>query len=42
MIACIIICQKMSRKDLRKYVLAHRNENEALQIYMERMQTESV
>jgi hypothetical protein len=33
--------KQMSRKDLRKYVLSHREDNEALEIYMERMQTES-
>ncbi|HEY9645476.1 MAG TPA: hypothetical protein V6C88_03850 [Chroococcidiopsis sp.] len=30
----------ISRKDLRRYVLTHRDDEEALQIYMERLKTE--
>lgn len=30
----------MSRQDLRKYVLSHREDDEALRIYMDRMRTE--
>jgi hypothetical protein len=33
--------QQMSRKELRTYVLAHREDNEALRIYMKRLQNES-
>ena len=33
--------QQMSRKDLRSYVLTHREDSEALRIYMDRLQTES-
>jgi hypothetical protein len=32
-------CQ-MSRPELRKYVLSHREDDEALRIYMDRMRTE--
>lgn len=32
--------QKMSRKQLRAYVLAHRADDEALRIYMERLRNE--
>jgi hypothetical protein len=32
--------QKMSRKELRTYVLAHREDHEALRIYMERLHNE--
>ncbi len=32
--------QKMSRKELRTYVLAHREDDEALRIYMERLHNE--
>ncbi len=32
--------QKMSRKELRNYVLAHREDDEALRIYMERLHNE--
>ena len=32
--------QKMSRKELRTYVLTHREDDEALRIYMERMHNE--
>ncbi len=32
--------QQMSRKELRNYVLNHREDDEALRIYMERMQNE--
>ncbi|HAC63379.1 MAG TPA: hypothetical protein DCF68_07510 [Cyanothece sp. UBA12306] len=31
---------QMSRQDLRKYVLSHRQDDEALRIYMDRMRTE--
>ena len=33
--------QQMSRKELRKYVLTHREDEEALRIYMERLRNES-
>jgi hypothetical protein len=33
--------QKMSRKELRKYVLTHREDDEALRIYMDRLHNES-
>jgi hypothetical protein len=33
--------QNMSRKALRDYVLSHRQDEEALRIYMHRLQTES-
>ena len=33
--------QQMSRKQLRTYVLAHREDNEALRIYMQRLRNES-
>ena len=33
--------QQMSRKELRTYVLAHREDEEALRIYMERLHKES-
>ena len=33
--------QQMSRKDLRTYVLTHREDEEALRIYMERLRTAS-
>ena len=32
--------QQMSRKELRTYVLTHREDEEALRIYMERMHNE--
>ena len=32
--------QQMSRKELRTYVLTHREDDEALRIYMERMHNE--
>ncbi|MBD2453395.1 hypothetical protein H6G80_04820 [Nostoc sp. FACHB-87] len=32
--------QKMSRKELRTYVLTHREDEEALRIYMARLQNE--
>lgn len=32
--------QQMSRKELRNYVLNHREDDEALRIYMERMHNE--
>ncbi|MCA2813429.1 MAG: hypothetical protein IM477_13120 [Microcystis sp. M090S1] len=32
---------QMSRPELRKYVLSHREDDEALRIYMDRMRTES-
>ena len=32
--------QKMSRKKLRNYVLTHRQDEEALRIYMERLHNE--
>lgn len=32
--------QQMSRRELRTYVLTHREDDEALRIYMERMQNE--
>lgn len=32
--------QQMSRKELRAYILAHREDDEALQCYMERLRTE--
>ena len=31
---------QMSRPELRKYVLSHRENDEALRIYMDRMRTE--
>ena len=31
---------QMSRPELRKYVLSHREDDEALRIYMDRMRTE--
>jgi hypothetical protein len=31
---------KISRKELRRYVLTHREDEEALQIYMERLKNE--
>jgi hypothetical protein len=31
---------KISRQELRRYVLTHREDEEALQIYMERLKTE--
>jgi hypothetical protein len=33
--------QQMNRKQLRNYVLTHRQDEEALLIYMERLHTES-
>ncbi len=33
--------QQMNRKELRTYVLAHREDDEALRIYMERLHNES-
>jgi len=33
--------QKMSRKELRKYVLTHREDDEALRSYMDRLHNES-
>ncbi len=33
--------QQMNRKELRTYVLAHRQDDEALRIYMERLHNES-
>ncbi len=33
--------QQMSRKELRTYVLAHREDDEALRIYMDRLHNES-
>ncbi|NKB18343.1 MAG: hypothetical protein HC770_10315 [Pseudanabaena sp. CRU_2_10] len=32
--------QQMSRKELRTYVLAHREDEEALRVYMERLHNE--
>ncbi len=32
--------QQMSRKELRTYVLAHREDDEAIRIYMERLHNE--
>ena len=32
--------QQISRKELRNYVLSHREDDEALRIYMKRMRTE--
>jgi hypothetical protein len=32
--------QQMSRQELRAYVLNHRSDDEALQVYMDRMRTE--
>jgi hypothetical protein len=32
--------KQMSRKELRTYVLAHRSDEEALRIYMERLRNE--
>jgi hypothetical protein len=32
---------QISRQDLRKYVLSHREDDEALRVYMDRMQTEA-
>ena len=31
---------QMSRQELRQYVLSHRDDNEALRIYMDRMRSE--
>jgi hypothetical protein len=33
--------RQMSRKELRTYVLTHREDDEALRIYMERLHNES-
>ena len=33
--------QQMNRKELRSYVLTHRQDEEALRIYMERLHNES-
>lgn len=33
--------RQMNRKELRNYVLTHRQDEEALRIYMERLHTES-
>jgi hypothetical protein len=32
--------EHMTRKDLRAYVLSHRDDEEALRLYMDRMQTD--
>ena len=32
--------QQMGRKELRNYVLTHREDDEALRVYMERMHSE--
>jgi hypothetical protein len=31
---------KMTRRDLRSYVLTHRDDQEALRLYMDRLQTD--